>query len=264
MRQAVFFIGIMYIIIALLIVTSHCALLPDLLNGYQLLWLLWIVIPTIGISLLATPAAPDLLTVPAPKNTYEENRNKMRFHLMDIIVRYLLIVPVSLVIYCWTLHAVWASQLPAGRLRVRALFGLGVPDSFFHAREYLDAYLLAQNVLQFALVLFTAASSVTSLHPTYDLITTFTRVFNVAWISNIIASIVLQCAFFLVSVRQLLHLMDNIPWAIYVLGVLWVPVIVLMQELNKRRYRRFMEREEKWLREEFNTRLGMWSPKDVN
>lgn len=253
----------MYITIALLLLASHIALLPDILNGYQLLWLLWIVVPTVGITLLATPAASDLLHVPAPKNTYEENRNKMRFHLADIIVRFALFVPPTLVIFAWTFYAVWASQLPGELLNFSAVFGVGLHPRVVLETPYVSAMLLSQNVVLFVLVLFQAASSATSLHCTYDLLSTFKRVPNIPWLCSLLVAIVLQCAFFLISLRHRLDLIREIPWGVYVIAVLWLPVILVGQEIIKRRYSAFIEREEKWLREEFNTRLGMWSPKDV-
>lgn len=234
-----------------------------MLNGYQILWLLWIIVPTVGITLLATPAAPDLLHVPAPKNVYEQNRKKMRFHLTDIIVRFALFVPPALIIFAWTLHRAWAEQQPGGVLAFEAVFGVGVTSRAARSDAFVSSLLLAQNVVLFALVLFQGAASATSLHCTYDLVSTFQRVPNVAWLCSLFVSIVLQCAFFVVSLRHHLRLVRFIPWGVYVLAVLWLPVILLVQELAKRRYSAYISREEKWVREEFNTRLGMWSPKDV-
>lgn len=249
-----------------------------------------IIVPTVGITLLATPAAPDLLRVPAPKNTTDTNNVKLRFVLTDIFIRFLLFVPAALVIYAWTFYFAWRSQVPGDLLPFSGLFGIGLRASFYTQSAYQASRMLAQNVMLFALVLFQAASSVTSLHCTYDIVTSFKRVPNKAWLCGLLLSVAMQvrshphihgfiptylptythtrnrslkCVFFVVCMRDHLSLLKQVPWGVYVLAVLWLPVIVGVQELAKMRYRKFMETEEKWLREEFNTRLGMWSPKDV-
>lgn len=151
-----------------------------------------IIVPTVGITLLATPAAPDLLHVPAPKNVYEEKNSKLRFLLSDVLVRFVLFVPVALVIYAWTFYFVWRSQVPGDLLPFAGIFGIGLRPSFYASQAYSDSRLVAQNVMLFALVLFQASSSASSLHSTYDIITTWKRVPNFPWVCSLVLSVIMQ------------------------------------------------------------------------
>lgn len=155
--------------------------------------------PTVGITLLATPAAPDLLHVPASKNTAEENGNKLRFIVMDILAKFALIVPVALVIYTWSFYTVWRSQVAGDLLPLRGIFGVGLRPTLYTLDAYQNSRLLAQNVILFALVLFVSASSVSSLHCTYNLLTTWKRVPNWPWVFAILLSVLMQVRTFYIS-----------------------------------------------------------------
>lgn len=41
--------------ICLMLLLSFCLLLPPILTGYQVIWIMWVVLPILSISMLFTP-----------------------------------------------------------------------------------------------------------------------------------------------------------------------------------------------------------------
>lgn len=83
---------------------------------------------------------------------------------------------------------------------------------------------------------------------------------NIVWVVMSLSSIVILIIYLLAVLED--GILSAIPWYFYGLAVAVFPTLsLLVAELVKKRAKRFEERAEKLRRLQFETRLGMWSPK---
>jgi hypothetical protein len=61
-RQAMFFIVGCHLAMSAMYFLSICLLLPPILQGYQMMWVLWIILPIVALSLLFVPHDPEIMT----------------------------------------------------------------------------------------------------------------------------------------------------------------------------------------------------------
>ncbi|KAG0366803.1 hypothetical protein BGZ54_004857 [Gamsiella multidivaricata] len=62
-RQGVIFMIASFMSISLLLLVSYCFLLPPAMTGYQILWLMWIIVPLLILSFFFSPHEPDTMTM---------------------------------------------------------------------------------------------------------------------------------------------------------------------------------------------------------
>lgn len=124
---------------------------------------------------------------------------------------------------------------------------------------------MAQNILLFLLVLYFASISVSFVHwsdPLWQQLPTTNKVWRVA----VPAVLLLQCVFFAcdIVIRS-----DGLPFAlslgdvhpaVYATGLPFPLIIVVINELVKRREVKLYSRYQKRRRLSFGTKLGMNSP----
>ncbi|KAI8597036.1 hypothetical protein EDD21DRAFT_229650 [Dissophora ornata] len=67
-RQGVVFMIASFMSISLLLLVSYCFLLPPAMTGYQILWLMWIIVPLLILSFFFSPHEPDTMTMMPSKN----------------------------------------------------------------------------------------------------------------------------------------------------------------------------------------------------
>ncbi|KAF9352504.1 hypothetical protein BGX34_012122, partial [Mortierella sp. NVP85] len=68
-RQGVVFMIASFMSISLLLLVSYCFLLPPAMTGYQILWLMWIIVPLLILSFFFSPHEPNTMTMMPSKNT---------------------------------------------------------------------------------------------------------------------------------------------------------------------------------------------------
>lgn len=49
--------------VSLLLLISYCFLLPPAMTGYQILWVMWVIIPLLILSYFFSPHEPDTMTM---------------------------------------------------------------------------------------------------------------------------------------------------------------------------------------------------------
>lgn len=66
--------------LSFLMLLSYCMLLPPILTGYQLMWVLWVVMPPLALSFLFSPHDPQVMTTMPGKSRSARVR---RFTIVD-------------------------------------------------------------------------------------------------------------------------------------------------------------------------------------
>jgi len=69
LSQCLWFAFSVYLALFGVMVVSAVMSAPPVLTGVQLFWLIWVIVPTLAMGLLAAPRAPDLMTAIAEKTT---------------------------------------------------------------------------------------------------------------------------------------------------------------------------------------------------
>ncbi|KAG0298939.1 hypothetical protein BGZ98_010429 [Dissophora globulifera] len=62
-RQGIVFMIASFMSISLLLLVSYCFLTPPAMTGYQILWLMWIIVPLLILSFFFSPHEPDTMTM---------------------------------------------------------------------------------------------------------------------------------------------------------------------------------------------------------
>ncbi|KAG0183213.1 hypothetical protein DFQ29_008573 [Apophysomyces sp. BC1021] len=230
---------------------SLCMLLPPLLSGYQILWVMWIIIPILSVSMLFSPHDDNIMLMMPGKNI-EHLTDLWRF-LSYFALRFLLCIAMCIAIYILTL--VYLMDV-----KVIELFGSYGSHGWLHwSAEEQWAVLYAQNFMLIVFVWYLAWMSCSFLHRTSSLIE-FVPFRNKVWVAAFFVSISLQFCFCAVSLSHGSLPLVKIPWFIYFLGFIWPIVLVPMQELVKMHDNKEFSRFQKRSKLEFSTKLGMHSP----
>ncbi|KAI9207507.1 uncharacterized protein BJ171DRAFT_276649 [Polychytrium aggregatum] len=237
--------------LSLMIQLSYIVLLPPIFTGYQIMWMVWVILPILCFSFLFTPPDPEIMTHMPVKNT-ALLKDKMRFTYY-YIVRFA--VPV---LTCIALYALTLQSLQGGPSLVLGTFGLDLMQMSV-AEQW--ALLYAQNVALFFAVFYFVIISFTYLQRTLPSLSK-TKQFKPIdkWMIAAAVCLVLQIAFTAISLFSGPRSLSELPWYIWVLGfaspVVFVPIQEAMKVHDKKEWDKFQKRSKL----EFNTKLGMHSP----
>jgi len=126
-------------------------------------------------------------------------------------------------------------------------------------REYSGVARTSAGALVFAeLVLCTLVASATHVHGTIPILKLAPWNGNRTWGYTILLGLLLVLAILLTLEKSSISAM---PWYFYVLALIMPFMCLVWNEFLKRTDRRHSQRAEKLRRLQFETRLGMWSPK---
>ncbi|EFA85426.1 putative transmembrane protein [Heterostelium album PN500] len=225
------------------------------LTGLQLIWLQFLIIPLVGLSLLFTTEDEDVMRTLSPKNNSE-------FKHIPIFARYIgirlvpsLILMVSIFIWCLQSlsGASWSN-----------IFGANMsewePSS--EKLSYSDALIISQNIMMFAFVFYLGVTSLSFIHHTRSVLKFNPFRKNYKAVITVIFCIILQICFTLVTLKIIggVHLLSEIPKEIYAVLFGWAPFVILLDEIVKHLYKKWFADLQLELRLEFDTKLGMHSP----
>ncbi|KAJ3415516.1 hypothetical protein HDV05_004718 [Chytridiales sp. JEL 0842] len=238
--------------LSFLLMMSYCLLLPPILTGYQVLWVLWVVLPIQAAPFLFTPHDPDVMKLMPVKNS-EHLKNKWRFAAY-YAARFSVPIVGCLAVFILTL---WNLTSRDG---IRNIFGFfGAVSWLQMTKEESWALLLAQNVMLFTYILFMVPISSTFLYRTRSFIA-IPPWKNKLWVYTSLLSVGLQVSFSAVSLRGCPYYLSDLPWYIYFVAAFVVAIIIPIQELVKAHDRKEWDRFQKFAKLQFNTKLGMHSP----
>lgn len=237
--------------ISLMLLLSFCLLLPPIFSGYQILWLLWIILPILSMSMLFTPCEDGIMLLMPGKNI-EHLTDFWRF-MSYFVLRFVLVILMSVAVYAMTL-------IYALGINISDAFGkFGLKGWYHWTTEEQWAVTYAQNFMLVSLVWYLACISPSFLHRTASLIE-FVPFRNKIWIGAFFLSIILQFCFCAVSINHGPFELSKIPWFVYFLGFAWPIILIPVQELVKMHDNKEFTRFQKRSKLEFSTKLGMHSP----
>ncbi|KAL1926772.1 hypothetical protein VTP01DRAFT_5418 [Rhizomucor pusillus] len=237
--------------LSLMQLLSYCMLLPPIFTGYQILWIMCIILPIVTLSMLFTPHDDNLMLLMPGKN-HDHLVSLGRF-MVYFVLRFFPVVAMCIIIYALTL----AYTANAEATQVFGHFG---DAGWLHwSGKEQWAVLYAQNFMLIALVWHLTCISATFLHRTFSVIH-FIPFKNRVWVGAAVVIVALQFCFCAVSLHSGPYRLDSVPWFVFLLGFAWPIVLVPIQELVKMHDNKEFTRFQKRSKLEFSTKLGMHSP----
>ncbi|KAL9541791.1 hypothetical protein PS6_010137 [Mucor atramentarius] len=231
---------------SLMLLLSFCLLLPPIFAGYQILWVLWIILPILSMSMLFTPHEDGIMLLMPGKNI-EHLTDLWRF-MCYFVLRFILVITMCVAIYAMTL-------IYSLGINITDAFGKFGSNGWYHwTTEEQWAVTYAQNFMLLSFVWYLACISPSFLHRTSSLIE-FIPFRNRIWIGAFFLSIVLQLCFCAVSLAHGPFELSKIPWFVYFLGFAWPIVLIPVQELVKMHDNKEFTRFQKRSKLEFSTKL---------
>lgn len=253
--------------LSLLMLFSSLSMLPPPLSGLQMLWLITVIIPILGVSLIGTPADEDIM------KTITGKREKTQL-LKGFVIPYVKLfsppfilnsIFVSIFMFPWLLNSF--CRISTER-NCHWIFGAVNATSTWNGLydEYVGGYFFVQDIVLFNVTLSFIALSISFVYRK-NLIWRKTPTNNKPWCLCILITFLLQLLHSVCSIYhwteerlQMRLSIAHIPFMLVIAGIVWLFVLVLLSELLKRKYIKTHVRFQKRERLKFNTKLGMNSP----
>lgn len=261
LRQSLLFgLGGSWLLTSLLI-ASNIMFLPPALNGSHVFWFVFFVLPLVSSSLLGSSPNEEEL-----KNKMMDKNNKLWIKQWRYLF-YFMCSFLSTAILCLLLFAITLGNICSEISDdCHPLLGDRNEASQWNGWQgrYSGGLLLAQNVTAFFLCCYLI---ILSFHFSLQIIPLrqFYHSLQLPWLAIILVVLLLQVVFFAISIAtagspdsQLK--LSLVPVWVWLLGVAWGLVLVVVQELIKLREKKLLSHTQKHLRLEFGTKLGMNSP----
>ncbi|KAG0371902.1 hypothetical protein BGX24_001009 [Mortierella sp. AD032] len=252
-RQGVVFMIASLMSVSLLLLISYCFLLPPAMTGYQILWLMWVIVPLLILSYFFSPHEPDTMTMMPSKNM-SPLRDLPRF-IFYFLARFILPIGMCVFVFLYSLYIYDGQE---GYHFLFNSFGNGTP--WLQWSESVQwALLYAQNYTMIIWVWYMVWMSSTFMSRALSL-RSFQPWKNRTWIGACVLCLALQFVFCVVSLFKGPHKVKDVPWWLFVVAFLWPILFMPIQEVVKARDLRECIRAQKLAKLEFNTKLGMHSP----
>ncbi|KAJ1549648.1 hypothetical protein HK405_006518 [Cladochytrium tenue] len=234
-----------------LVILSFILTLPLTLAGYQLLWLVWVILPVQTAPFLFTPHDPQVMTyMPAKNNAHFKDLRKLTMH---VILRLGPAVLSTLIIFIWSQTLSLNLDLPQYFKQCNRS-----PAQLGHNEDSWPL-LFSQNMAMLEFVLCLVPLSASLLHRTIFILES-SPLRNASWLCGSLLSVGLQLAFNFVSLRGSSVTWSSVPFYFYIvmaaLPAIQPPVHELVKLDDKKSWLRF----QKFSKLQFNTKLGMHSP----
>ncbi|KAF9156424.1 hypothetical protein BG015_005393 [Linnemannia schmuckeri] len=252
-RQGVVFMIASFMSVSLLLLISYCFLLPPAMTGYQILWVMWVIVPLLILSYFFSPHEPDTMTMMPSKNM-SPLRDLPRF-IFYFLARFILPIGMCVFVFLYSLHIYDGQE---GYHFLFNSFGNGSPWLQWSENEQW-ALLYAQNYTMIIWVWYIVWMSSTFMSRALSL-RSFKPWKNRTWIGACIVCLALQFVFCAVSLFRGPHKVKDVPWWLFVISFLWPILFMPIQEIVKARDLKECIRAQKLAKLEFNTKLGMHSP----
>ena len=256
-RQGLSFALACFLSLFFLLFVSSVANTPPPINGYQLMWLVWIIIPFLSASLFWSEPDSELMQTVADKNE-EVLADRWRM-LSYVVLRFFPSTIVHLLLFLWILH----ENKPVGSFIYSNFYWDISGNDLVGEPEWDSAVLEAQNYTLVALVYFFCVLSMNFVHRTSSIFSfnPFTK--NRFWFFSSLFSFFLQVLFCIFSVASSSDFdsLSNIPPFAYLVVVVWSVGIIATDTVVKSHDYQKLKRYRKRNRLIFDTKLGMHSPK---
>ncbi|GLE02340.1 hypothetical protein PINS_up011178 [Pythium insidiosum] len=276
-HQMMAFIFVSQLFLATLILAAYVVpfpLVPQLSCG-SIFWLLWVLVPALSLCMLATPEERDVMTRTPRKNEELAIHEDLPRLATYFACRHVPAVGLAIVVFEWvlglSLHAYSrASAEPLGLFGWIDVVVHNQAELVQHPRppSVVAAIDRAEAAMLLVIGVSIIASSTSYLHRCESVVSA-SPLRNRIWVGTATALLV---AHVLVSASRAgfvgvdghalgAFVVDVVPWPLWTLLLLWPGVTLAVDEVVKRHDRFHMTRFYRFLRMQFDTRLGMWSPK---
>jgi len=274
--QALKFFLLATLLVHCIILLSYCALLPTILAGVHIIWLCVFSIPLLSFSLLFARKEPSLMKEISDRSpiTTDTIKRQARIYLVHIIPTCFIV----LLVFTWyacskriIAHARGIPRLTLGLLN-RTFARLIDPSSidlvFGFAGDrwesgHSENLWAAQNFTAVAITAFLIPLSFVFLQRKEPLIhnrMVSILFWNPVWLVAAILVLGLQLAFLFFAVNDRIPDLASAAWPSVLVVIAW-PIEILVADVWLRaKYRRWHDRNQRFLRLEYDTKLGMYSP----
>ncbi|GAB9475169.1 hypothetical protein Gpo141_00012271 [Globisporangium polare] len=276
-HQMIAFIFVSQLFIATLILTSYVVPFPLVpqLSCASIFWLLWILVPAISLSMLASASEKDVMKQTPRKNEEIELQEDLPRLATYFVIRHLPSALISIVVFeCLLGFSLESSRSQLGGKYVEYTW----LDFMLHNSIVLSqprpavvaaAVDRAEAGMLLVIGLSILASSCGYLYRC-ESIFSMSPFRNIIWLGT---CALLLCVQLIISMARAgfvggdghtlwYFVSEVVPWYFWMLILLvWPLVVIAVDEAVKSHDRHHMARYYKFLRMQFDTRLGMWSPK---
>jgi hypothetical protein len=261
LKQALTFLMCSNLCLFTIQILSQLLFLPStLFTGVQCLWMMFVIIPLLSLALVCNPIEPKIMDLISSKNVLYKMK-AVKWLFMNYM-RFFLPIPISIVVYVWTLF----SMRPQIAVGWKTVFGTEASNSSIYTDPaFLASVTYAQNITLFVVVIYLCFISIGFIHRVHSIFTV--KIYNhIVWMFTIPLVVLLQLIFCLVacsSVQKDLmpRKFPNYPFYAYIIVLVLPPLPVIIDELAKIRLRKKYFINQKRLKLQFGTRLGMYSPR---
>ncbi|KAI8321349.1 hypothetical protein GQ54DRAFT_261947 [Martensiomyces pterosporus] len=234
------------------LVTSLC-LLPPALSGYLMLWVLWIVAPLLGLSLLFVPHDENIMSTMPVKN--QAHLSDMPRLAVYAVIRMLPPIVLTIFVYVTSLEKLLPDVSHLGEL-----------SSVFDKKDWLGldheqqwAVVAAQVYAMVAFVFHCVCVSSTLMYRTKTWLE-FIPFRNIIWVGCSLICLVLTFAFAILLLAFGSAHVDRVSWYTYFVAFVGPLALLPLQDLCKLHDKKRWTRLQKLAKLEFNTKLGLHSP----
>jgi hypothetical protein len=263
--QCLWFASAAYTCLFLALLLDLCAAFPPILNGVQVAWLVWVVIPVLSATLLATARESQVMRELSDKN-YDALEHKCR----AAVYFALLMVP-SALSYCfvfyWLLRQVLIDYSERTFYEHLLTHQLWDPEALLMPVGVWDSVVLSvQAAAMLPLVIVVVVHSSSFVHRTAS-IRRENPCENHMWSAACLACIVMQCGITVFTIwgadlpQELLDRLLGASWQVGIILLVWCTVMVFVAEGIKHNADKIRNTHHKKSRMQFETVLGMHSPK---
>ncbi|KAJ2001555.1 hypothetical protein H4R26_004074 [Coemansia thaxteri] len=232
---------------------SAMCLLPPALNGFMLLWVLWIVVPLLGATMLFVPHDENIMSTMPLKN--QNHVSDMPRFSAYMAIRMLPPVVLTVLVYVTALERMMMDVPHLGQLS--AVLGKADWLALDHGQQW--ALLAAQTYAMVAFVFHCICISSTLMYRTRSWLE-FVPFRNIAWVvgSALCLTLTLVFAALLLAFGEA-HV-GRVAWYTYFIAFAGPLMLLPLQEACKLHDKKRWVRLQKLAKLEFKTKLGQHSP----
>mmetsp|Transcript_16927 Transcript_16927/g.66048 ORF Transcript_16927/g.66048 Transcript_16927/m.66048 type:complete len:280 (+) Transcript_16927:166-1005(+) len=233
------------------LLASYLLFLPTLFHGVLILWLLLFTIPVLCLALVLSPSSGrEMSQINAKRN--QPSPKALFFLVHRYAIQIIPIVPIVLILFTASFAGAWWTNGTAA-----GVFGFG-PETT--TAGYYTAVRIGQNVAAVVFVLFLCAWGATFIQASRGFFSAPRRFFSVPYFCGAALVLVMQVLFMLVDVNIAVPQLAVRGLYPILAGLAWVPAVLLLDELWKRRHEAHVKQDQQFMWLEFDTKLGMHSP----
>uniref|UniRef100_K3WDV0 Cation-transporting P-type ATPase C-terminal domain-containing protein n=1 Tax=Globisporangium ultimum (strain ATCC 200006 / CBS 805.95 / DAOM BR144) TaxID=431595 RepID=K3WDV0_GLOUD len=275
-HQMIAFIFVSQLFIATLILISYIVPFPLVpqLSCASIFWLLWILVPTLSLSMLASASEKDVMKQTPRKNEEIELQEDLPRLATYFLIRHVPSALLAIVVFeCLLGFSLASSRAQLGdEYRDFQWFDFMLHNSIVLARPRPPVVAAAVDRAEAGMLLLIGASILASscgyLYRC-ESIFSMSPLRNRMWLGASTGLLVVQLTISMVRAGLAgsdghslwFFIGEAVPWYFWTVFFVWPMIVIAVDEAVKSHDRHHMTRYFKFLRMQFDTRLGMWSPK---